>query len=402
MRRAFSTVAWAALAVLVGARPVIAQSSNFSPNSVDRPAVPVAGWIFTPTMVYSTSWDDNVLVRGTGDERGSDALQVVNPRASVEYAGRRGEMNLSYDGSFLRYREFDALDSYDQHGAISARRLVSPHVALFVRDTAALVPTTELVQFVGVPFARTGSAIEDLRGGIEAAFSRRASIVASYNFQWVRFDEQEIAANLRGGHSHGGAFELRYLLTKRTTFTTDYDLQHAAVADGAEIFTVQNTAVGLDQRLSPSTHVFGSIGIARLDVSTLGPARTGPAWRTGLRHQRRSADVELVYSRSFVPSYGFGGTLQNEEATARLHIPLTRHLYTQDAVSWRRDQGLTDIDLDLRSWWIETAIGYRWRPWLSLETFYAGTHQSISRPGGAVDRNRVGFQIITTNPLRVR
>jgi hypothetical protein len=404
MTRALAIVVSAALTgSLVAPPPVAAQSSNFGPSVVDRAPAQAAGWVFTPSMIYSTSWDDNVLVRGVGDQPATDSLNVLNPRVSLDFNGRRGQADLSYDGAFLRYREFDTLNSYDQHASFSARRLISPHVALFVRDSAALVPTTELVEFVGLPFVRTGSAIEDLRGGIEAALSRRTSVSASYNFQWVRFDESpDIAGLLRGGHSHGATLGLRHSLTDHTAIVADYDLQHAAIAGGAEIFDVQNGSIGIDQRLSESTHVFASAGIARLGVSTSGPARTGPAWRTGLVHQIRTAGIELLYSRSFVPSYGFGGTLQNEEATARLRVPLTHRLYTQSAVSWRSDEPLTVSDLNLRSLWIEAAVGYDWQSWLRVEGFYAGTHQTISRPGGDMDRNRVGFQIITTNPMRIR
>lgn len=380
-----------------------AQESNFGPSASEHSPATAAGWIFTPSLVYSASWDDNVLIRGRGDQPIRDYQNVVNPRASLDFNGRRGQFDVSYDGAFLMYRQFNDLNSYEQHASISARRLVGRHVALFVRDSAAVVPTTELVQFVGVPFARTGSAIEDFHSGVEAAFTRRTSIVASYNFQWVRFDEnQAFASVLRGGHSHGGTIVFRHGLTDRTTLTADYALQHATVANGEEIFDVQNTAVGFEYRLSEYTRVFAAAGVARLGVSTFGPARTGPAWRAGLTRQIGKAGIDLSYSRSFVPSYGFGGTLQNEDVTARLRLPLSRRLYTQTATSWRSDQPLTTGELKLHSLWIETAVGYAWQPWLRVEAFYGGTHQRIDRPGGALDRNRVGVQIVTTNPMRVR
>ena len=47
-------------------------------------------------------------------------------------------------------------------------------------------------------------------------------------------------------------------------------------------------------------------------------------------------------------------------------------------------------------------LGYALTQWLRLEGFYAGSHQTIDRPGGLVDRNRIGFQLITSSPLRVR
>ncbi len=94
--------------------------------------------------------------------------------------------------------------------------------------------------------------------------------------------------------------------------------------------------------------------------------------------------------------------MQNEEATARLRLPLARRVYTSTAVSWRRNDPLLDGELPLRSLWIEGTIGYAVTPWVHVEAFYGGTHQTIDRPGGVLDRNRIGFQVITAKPVRIR
>jgi len=110
----------------------------------------------------------------------------------------------------------------------------------------------------------------------------------------------------------------------------------------------------------------------------------------------------VLYNRAFVPSYGFGGTTQNEELTARLNLPLSRRLSSRSSFAWRTNDPLTLGDLSLRSWWIEESIGYNVQPWVRMEAFYAGTRQTIDRPGGLMTRNRFGFQIITVKPLRIR
>ena len=56
----------------------------------------------------------------------------------------------------------------------------------------------------------------------------------------------------------------------------------------------------------------------------------------------------------------------------------------------------------LRSVWLEGTIGYAATPWVHLEVFYSGTQQTIDRPGGQIDRNRIGFQVITAKPVRIR
>jgi hypothetical protein len=379
-----------------------AQESNFVPVASDDPRAP-AGWSFTPRLVFGSSWDDNVLIRGKGDAARGDVLSVLNPSGTLDFNGGHGQLSASYDGAVLLYRDLNQLNSFDQHGSFFGRRLVSRHVALFVRNSAAAVPTTELAQLVAVPFVRTGSRLEDLRTGIDAAFSKRTSAVISYDFQWVDFDRSAPGAEgLVGGHSHGASLALRHLLTKRLALTGDYDLQHASLRGGDQAFDVQNAWVGAEYKLSELTRVFGAGGVSRLGVTQLPESRTGPAWRLGLARTVRTAGVDLLYSRSFVPSYGFGGTMQNQEVTARLQLPLGRRVYTTSMLSWRRDDPLTVAQLPLRSYWIEGSIGYAVTPWVRFEAFYAGTYQTIDRPGGARDRNRVGFQIMTAKPVRIR
>jgi len=386
--------------LLVLAVPTLRAQERVEPD-VSSPTIH-AGWVFTPSFVYSLGWDDNVLVMGNGDNQIGDALNVVNPRGTLNFLGKTGDFNVAYDGAFLLYRELGTLDSYDQHASLSGRRYLSPHVSLFVRNSLALTPTTAVAELVGVPFLRTGSEIDDGHAGIEAKLSRQMSIVASLDLQWVRFDNNEFASQLQGGRSVGGTFSFRDALTQRTSIVADYNLQHATVAGGREVFDVQNGAVGVEQRLSAQLRVYGLAGIARVGVSTFGPARTGPALRAGLTRDFQTAGVDVLYNRSFVPSYGFGGTMQNEDLTGRLRLPLTRRLYTQSSISFRTDQPLTTGELNLNSRWIEATLGYMCRPWLHIEGFFANTHQDIDRPGGTMDRNRVGIQIVTTSPMRVR
>ena len=119
-------------------------------------------------------------------------------------AGRRGQRRQPAGRARFQRRARTALGDVRRRGAALSQlqraehrrpaRLVlrTPpdlaHVALFARNSAADVPTTELQEFVGVPFVRTGSRIDDLRGGVEAAFTKRTSMVVSYDFQWVDFD----------------------------------------------------------------------------------------------------------------------------------------------------------------------------------------------------------------------
>lgn len=402
MSRTHALAAALIVAAFIGSGTVSAQESNLVPDASANRQAP-AGWSFTPSLTYGASWDDNVLVRGNGDAKVADFLNVLSPRAALDLNGRRGQLSATYDGAFLMYRDRSALDSYDQHSSFFGRRLLTPHLAVFARNNAASVPTTELSQFIGTPFIRTGSRLDDLRTGIEAAFTKRTSIVASYDFQWVQFDHTAAGSeSLFGGHSHGGSMTLTHLLTERLALTAAADLQHATIGAGAQTFDVQNFRAGGDYKLSGLTHVFAEAGISRLGVTPLSEARIGPAVRLGFARQLRSAGIDVIYSRSFVPSYGFGGTMQNEEASARFRLPLSRRAYSTSALSWRRNDPLTARELPLRSYWLEGTLGYAITPWVHLELFYGGTRQTIDRPGGTLDRNRIGFQLTTAKPVRVQ
>ena len=86
-----------AAAAIAGADPVSAQSAGSGSGST------LSGWILTPSVIYSSGWDDNVLIKGEGDETVGDLLNVVNPRADIGFNGRRGQFGASYDGAFLLY-----------------------------------------------------------------------------------------------------------------------------------------------------------------------------------------------------------------------------------------------------------------------------------------------------------
>jgi hypothetical protein len=107
------------------------------------------------------------------------------------------------------------------------------------------------------------------------------------------------------------------------------------------------------------------------------------------------------YSRSFVPSYGFGGTMQNEELTGHVRFPVGRRVSASSALSWRRNDPLTLGEPPLRSFWVEGTVSYAATPWVRIEGFYGGTHQVIQRAGGTMDRNRAGVQVVTARPMKI-
>jgi hypothetical protein len=142
-------------------------------------------------------------------------------------------------------------------------------------------------------------------------------------------------------------------------------------------------------------------------AADLAPAKTSPAWRAGYAMHFERAAVDVNYARSFVPSYGGGGTLSNEEVTSNVHVPMGRRMYAEANASWRSNEALVSgpvvsDNLPLRSLWLGGLIGYAAQPWLRIEGFYGRTQQKIDRPGGDLERNRIGVQVVTSKPVRIR
>jgi len=65
---------------------------------------------------------------------------------------------------------------------------------------------------------------------------------------------------------------------------------------------------------------------------------------------------------------------------------------------------LTDTteQLPLRSLRTYTTFGWAPEPWVRFEAFYSRVQQSSLHVGGELSRNRIGFQIVTSKPVRMQ
>jgi hypothetical protein len=109
------------------------------------------------------------------------------------------------------------------------------------------------------------------------------------------------------------------------------------------------------------------------------------------------------YQRSFIPSYGFGGTFQNEEWVGTVSVPFARNrAYVDGSVSYFNNDALRDDQPSLRSLWFSTKVGYRATRWLRIEGFYNNVSQEADFAPGNLSRNLIGFQVITSKPMKLR
>jgi hypothetical protein len=361
------------------------------------------GWTISPAMEYGWGWDDNVLVVANPDQLVGDQLQIFNPLVEATYHGRLSEFTGRYSGAISLYHDLTTLNSYDQRMSAAFRRSLNPRLGMFLSGGASATPTTELIEFVGVPFTRTGSFIQDIRGGIEAALTPRASLVVAGHLEHVAFDDKGLFAHLlRGGYGSGVRTAFRQRLTSRTAFTADYDLQHAQVGLAHAPFTVHNADGGFERQLTRTIYADGALGISVLGPSVLGPAKAGMNWRAGFIRESRHTHIDARYARMFVPSYGFGGTMQDDDVSGRFVYQISRGFYSRAAASWRRSEPLTESESRIRSRWVDAAFGYATRNGIQFEGFWSTTRQTVNQLLAELGRHQVGFHIIATRPMRIR
>jgi len=389
------------LALVIAAASAAAGQQGYLAPIATAVAVP-PGWSLTPSLGLSQTYDDNVTLQGSANTVG-EFVNVVSPAASLNYTGQRGQLSAGYSGSFLFYRSSTSLDSYEQSGTLGARRRLSSRTSVFINGGIFVAPTTELVQLTAVPYLRVGSRTEDVRAGVESAISKRLSIVVDVHAQGVHFDNTAaLTGLLLAGSSVGGDISLHERLTEKMTLTGDYNGTRAEIGDRQDTLVVQNAMVGVERLLTKTTRISGAVGVARLDAPLFGPPKTGPSYRFAVSRELGRSAVDLLFSQSYVPSWSFGGTTQNDEVTLRLRVPLARRFYTQSLVSWRKDDPLVELTPGLKSLWVQATVGYTARSWMRIEGYYLGTQQTFVTNDALLHHNQIGFQVSASKPVRLR
>jgi hypothetical protein len=395
MRIRRASVAILHVAIIACGVPV----SALQVGEADEPAR--RSWVITPSVAAGAVWDDNVLIQGRADQPSQDETTLLTPSLQVNWAANRSTFSAGYTGSLSTYQSFAPLNSYEQTASVDASRRVTKRTTLRASQSYLSLPTTNLDTLAGTPFLRLGSRVANLSVQSESAVSSRTTATAGYTFQLVRFDKREQDVSLlAGGSSHGGGLGLRRRVSGRTTVAAEYDLVVASLIAGR--YSIQHGWFSAEYRLTPLLHVLGGIAAARIESPDLMQARLQPAWRAGIVRAFRTGGFEAGYGRTFVPSYASANTQASDELTLSVRLPLGRRLYAEQHLAWRRDQSIIDVAPPLTSVWVNAALGWRARRWARVEVFYDGFRQRIGRPGGAIDRNRIGLQVATSTLLRLR
>jgi hypothetical protein len=397
---------------VVAALIVLASPALRAPERMDSSAPAESyrpGWTFTPTFGVAETYDDNISLfgRNTAEALNNDVVTTYFPQADLHYSGRRTQFGSSYSGGFLDYRTFDALNRWDQRVHVELTRQESARVRWFANGNAAWLPTTDLIDLGGIPFQNTGARALDGRFGVEYIASNRDAFTTSANLQDVAFDrtEQNFGAALVGGRMISTLSTWRHRLDERLALGADYSYRIARMTGDLETFDLHVVQAAADYALSPEWSVSAGGGVVYLPATLTAAARTGPAYYASVERHREGRTLHAGYERSYLPAFGIGGVVEYQEARLGFMTPLfhSRHFYNDTGAVFRNDDPLTDqfVQLPLRSLRAYTLFGWAPQPWVHIEGFYARTAQTSLLPGGRLDRNRIGFQIVTSRPMRI-
>jgi hypothetical protein len=389
--------------------PPVVRAQGASAASAQQTA---PGWIFTPSIVFGGTWDDNVLLVNPGTNPPADYGSPISPSASLNYTGKYTRFSSGYAGSFVRYMTLTELNSIQQSVRATIEQRANARVTFFGQEFFNAAPTTDVLQLAGIPFYRTGSRSNTASGGIQAALSKRVKLRSTYSLHAVDFDTNAFTSNqLQGGHAHDVTTTVDYAISRRFSAGGEYEfigaLVHGRVVGGIagpdDRFNMQTATATAQYQVDAGTEINGGFGVAILGAGLAHEARTGPEWRAGVSHKTGRGVFSASYLRSYIPSFGFGGTFQNEQWGANLRMPLGRtRAYVDGGITWLNNDPLDTDQPSLQSSWISTTVGYYATRWLSLEGFYGRTQQDSQRVGGQLERNQVGFRAVAVKPLKLR
>lgn len=401
MFRSFRFVLVLTLAAAVP-RAVTAQER---PTEFDTWTVP--GWIFTPSISIGGMWDSNVAVatnRAEGSRTDRDRLFVFEPQSQLEFHSNRTEFLAGYKGYLRRHIEVSELNGFDQRMYLSFQRLMTKRVTFFARNEWADVPSTDDVDLNGVLFSRTGSRSHRLTAGLESRVTKYDDLNVQYGNTWVDFDNTSLST--RGGFIHAIAADYGRRLSERTTLGAEYRVRQADMKGGEGVFNrvmwFHDVGGVLEQALAPHLRLKAAGGYSVVLDPRLEDTHGGAYMRAELTRQGERSTAGFSYSRSFAPTFGFGGSSDSHELRGYLHMPVTRNrLYVQASGAWRRTDPLLLEDLDLDSFTADGTFGYAPSRWLRLEGFYIYTRQDSHNTEGEINRHRAGVRLVLAQPMRI-
>jgi hypothetical protein len=362
------------------------------------------GWSVTPGISVGAGYDSNVALQNTPADTGqtvSDELILIQPTAHLDFLSPRTQFSSGYHGNMRRYFELDQLNGFDQRGYASLRRLASKRVTLAMSDNYARTPTTDDLDLYGVPFVRTGARRNTFGGGVDTRLTKFMDLSVGVDHTWVAFDRTR--SLLTGGWVAGGRVALSRRMTEHLSVGGEYGLRFAEMNENTRNLTFQDAGATVRIGLAQRTSAGAAVGVAFLNDRSLGEKRQGPYVRADVTRNTERVTIGAAFERTFIPSFGFGGSTQSEMVRGFVRMPLERNrMYVEAALSWRRSDPFLNDALALQTSTLRSVVGYSLARHLQLEGLYALSRQDTPVAGGDVNRSRIGIQIVVSQPMRIQ
>lgn len=381
-----------------------AQSSPFF-----RDTRSTAGWVFTPGGSIGGVWDSGVQTGG--DSAAENVVQkfvaLANPRAELDFNGRRTHFNAGYSGSYEKY--WAQGTNWEHRGRASVSQALSTRLGINGDMSYAAVPTTDRLLLVGdiVPYAPVNSTWLDAGSGFNLQSSARMTISGGYRFQRVTFDQGPAAAlfgQMRNGYTHNPYLGFMREFSTRLSFGATAQYRRDNFGDELQEFDVRSLTGEFSLKLTSASSLTGGGGASKLTTVFTGDSTTSPTFHAAYNRAMRSFRLSANYSRGFEAVYGFGTLAGSDTFSASAYVPLADRLYYLDAVlAYTHTDSVRGLDfgIDYATTWSNVTVGRQLTPYLRGEGFISFAHQSSAGPG-STNRTRVGIQIVTGKPMRIQ
>ncbi len=384
-------------------------SANAQSSPFFREVRTTAGWVFTPGGAVGGVWDSGVQTGG--DSAAEDLVQkfvvLANPRAELDFNGRRTHFNIGYSGAYEKY--WAQGTNWEHRGRAGLRQTISPRLDFNGDMSYAAVPTTDRLLLVNdiVPYAPVNSHWFDAGAGFGLRTSTRMTINGGYRFQSVTFDESSAGAffgDLRNGYTHNPFLGFMREFSTRLSIGATAQYRRDNFGDVLQEFDVRSLTGEFSLKLTPSSSLTGGGGASRLTTVFTGDSTTSPTYHAAYDRAMRSFRLSAQYSRGFEAIYGFGTLAGSDTFSASAYVPLADRLYYLDAViAYTHTNSVRGLDfgIDYATTWSNVTVGRQLTPYLRGEGFISFAHQSAAGPD-STNRTRVGIQIVTAKPMRIQ
>jgi hypothetical protein len=309
-------------------------------------------------LVFTTGYSDNVL--GYSVNPISDVDYTLSPTIAIDKATPRLHLRFNYSPGFTIYQHTSARNQYNQNLDLNLMYLLSPHVAVTLRDnllqtSSALnsnqllggaisgtqqPPLIAVIAPVGDQIGNSGNA------ELTYQFSRQGMVGASGTFTNLHYLHPSEVPGLYDSKSSGGSAFYNHRLSKhnyigatyRYTDTIAYPL-NAQSEIQAHTFLFFYTIY-----LKPTFSLSFSGGPQHYDISQ-SPLPTQGAWgpsiTASLGWQGRHTNYSASYLRTVAGGGGLVGAFQSNIATGSARWQFARTWSLGSAVSYANNKNVT-------------------------------------------------------------